>query len=279
MIAPNFSGGNMPEFINQMVENIVAAVPNILTAILIFLGSWYLASLLSKLLKRVLTKRNADLEVTLLLVQLTRWSIIAIGIVTALQRFFDVTAFLAGLGILGFTIGFAMQDIMKNFVAGVILLIQQPFDVGDAIETDPFIGSVQAINLRTTEMKTVDGSIAIIPNATILANPITNYTRSKFRRIEIPVGVSYNADPAVTRQVILETLPNVPGFVAEPDPMVVFHTFGGSSIDLSAYFWADMAKTGLLQAKDSAFELIKTALDRKGIEIPYPTTMVLMEKN
>jgi small conductance mechanosensitive channel len=269
----------MPEFINQMVEKIVAAVPNILTAILIFIGSWYLASLLSKILKRVLTKRNADFEVTMLLVQLTRWSIIAIGIVTALQRFFDVTAFLAGLGILGFTVGFAMQDIMQNFVAGVILLIQQPFDVGDVIETNPFIGSVQAINLRTTEMKTVDGRIAIIPNATILSNPITNYTRSKFRRIEIPVGVSYDADPAVTRQVVLETLPNVPGFVAEPDPIVVFHTFGGSSIDLSVYFWADMAKTGPLQAKDSAFELIKAALDRKGIEIPYPTTMVLMEKN
>lgn len=269
----------MPEFLNLMVEQIVEAVPDILTAVLIIVGSWYLASLLSNLLKRVLTKRDADLEVTLLLVKLTRWSIIALGIVTALQRFFDVTAFLAGLGILGFTIGFAMQDIMQNFVAGIILLIQQPFEVGDVIETDKFIGGVQTISLRTTEMKTIDGSIAIIPNATILANPITNYTRSKFRRIEIPVGVSYDADPAVARQVVLETLPNVPGFVSDPEPMVVFHTFGGSSIDLSAYFWADMSMTSPFLAKDSAFELIKAALDRKGIEIPYPITTVQMEKN
>lgn len=268
----------MPEFLNPLVEQIVEAVPDILTAVLIIVGSWYLASLLSNLLKRVLTKRDADLEVTLLLVKLTRWSIIALGIVTALQRFFDVTAFLAGLGILGFTIGFAMQDIMQNFVAGIILLIQQPFEVGDVIETDKFIGGVQTISLRTTEMKTIDGSIAIIPNATILANPITNYTRSKFRRIELPIGVSYDADPAVTRQVVLETLPNVPGFVGDPEPMVVFHTFGGSSIDLSTYFWADMSKTSPLLAKDSAFELIKAALDRKGIEIPYPTTTILMEK-
>ena len=268
----------MSELITQMVEKIVDAVPDILTAVLIFAASWYLATLLSKLLNKVLTKRNADLEVTLLLVKLTRWSIIAIGIVSALQRFFDVTAFLAGLGILGFTVGFAMQDIMQNFVAGVILLIQQPFDVGDVIETDQFIGSVEEISLRTTEMKTVDGRVAIIPNATILANPITNYTRSKFRRIELPVGVTYDADPAVTRQVVLETLPNVPGFVADPEPMVVFHTFGGSSIDLSAYFWVDMSMTGPFQAKDSAFELIKAALDRKGIAIPYPITTILMEK-
>jgi len=269
----------MPEYINQIPGKIVEAVPNILSAILIFVVSWYLANQLSKLLKRVLVRRHVDREVTMLLVQLTRWSIIAIGIVTALQRFFDVTAFLAGLGILGFTIGFAMQDIMQNFVAGVILLIQQPFGVGDVIETGQFTGTIQAINLRTTEMKTVDGSIAIIPNATILGSPVTNYTRSKFRRIELPVGVSYDADPAVARQVVLETLPNVPGFVAEPEPLVVFHTFGGSSIDLSAYFWADMAKTSPLLAKDAAFELIKAALDRKGIEIPYPTTTVLMENN
>ena len=268
----------MSEFFSQIVEKIVGTAPNIFTAILIFAGSWYLANLLSKLLKKVLTKRNADLEVTMLLVQLTRWSIIAIGIVSALQRFFDVTAFLAGLGILGFTIGFAMQDIMQNFVAGIILLIQQPFDVGDVIETGQFTGSVEEISLRTTEMKTVDGRVAIIPNATILANPITNYTRSKFRRIELPIGVSYDADPAVTRQVVLETLPNVPGFVGDPEPMVVFHTFGGSSIDLSTYFWADMSKTSPLLAKDSAFELIKASLDRKGIEIPYPTTTILMEK-
>ncbi len=269
----------MPEFINQIIEKIIEAVPNILTALLIFVVSWYLANQISKLLKRVLVRRNADREVTMLLEQLTRWSIIAIGIVTALQRFFDVTAFLAGLGILGFTVGFAMQNIMQNFVAGVILLIQQPFEVGDVIETGQFTGTILAINLRTTEMKTVDGSMAIIPNAAILDSPMMNYTRSKFRRIELPVGVSYDADPAVAREVVLETLPNVPGFVADPEPMVVFHTFGGSSIDLSAYFWADTAITGPLQAKDSAFELIKAALDRKGIEIPYPTTTVLLEKN
>ena len=267
----------MPEYVSQFLEKLAAEVPNILTALLIFVVSLYLASLLSKLLKRMLTNRKADTEITMLLTQLTRWSIIVIGIVTALQRFFDVTAFLAGLGILGFTIGFALQDIMQNFVAGIILLIQQPFDVGDVIETDQFVGTILAINLRTSDMKTIDGRMVTIPNASILSNPITNYTRAEFRRIELPVGVSYEADPAVARQVVLESLLNVPGFVGEPEPIVVFHTFGGSSIDMSAYFWIDTSKTNPLLAKDAAFELVKAALDRKRIEIPFPITTVYMQ--
>ena len=173
----------MPTYLSQFLEKLVAEIPNILTALLIFVVSLYLASLLSKLLKKMLTNRKADAEITMLLTQLTRWSIIVIGTLTALQRFFDVTAFLAGLGILGFAVGFALQDIMQNFVAGIILLIQQPFDVGDVIETDQFVGTIRAINLRTSEMKTIDGRMVTIPNASILSNPITNYTQAEFRRI------------------------------------------------------------------------------------------------
>jgi len=111
----------MPDYFNQFLEKVVAELPNVATALLIFIVSFYLASVLSNLLKKVLKKQNTDHEVTLLLAQLTRWSIIVIGTITAMQRFFDVTAFLAGLGIIGFTVGFALQDIMQNFVAGIIL--------------------------------------------------------------------------------------------------------------------------------------------------------------
>lgn len=267
----------MQEYFSQFMDRVIAELPNVFTAILIFIASLYLAKLLSGLLRNVLKRREADREVTQLLSQIVRWSIIVIGIVTALQRFFDVTAFLAGLGILGFTIGFALQDIMQNFVAGVILLIQQPFEVDDVVEVDQFIGTVLAIELRTTEMRTIDGRMVTIPNASVLANPITNYTRADRRRVELPVGVSYNSDPAVARQVVLEAVKNVPGFVSEPEPMVVFHTFAGSSIDMSAYFWIDTAKTNPFAAKDAAFEFVKSALERNGIEIPFPITTVYMQ--
>ena len=267
----------MPDYFNPFLEKVVASLPNVLTAILIVVISLYLAKLISNLLKRVLERREADREVTILLATITRWSIIVAGIITALQRFFDVTAFLAGLGILGFTIGFALQNIMQNFVSGVILLIEQPFEVGDNVELSGYGGAVLSINLRTTEMRTLDGLIVMIPNADVLSNTITNYTRADRRRIELPVGVSYGSDPAVARQIVLEAVKNVPGFLGDPEPMVVFHTFGGSSVDMSAYFWIDTSKTNPLAAQDAALEFIKAALEKNGIEIPFPITTVYMQ--
>lgn len=260
----------MQTYFEQFIENIILALPNLLTAALIFITSVYLARLLSRLLINVLTLRKADLEVTHLLGQITRWTIIVAGAITAIQRFFDVTAFLAGLGIVGFTIGFAMQNIMQNFASGVILLIQQPFNVGDAIEVKGYGGTVLSINLRTTEMRTFDGLIVIIPNADVLSNTITNYTRAKLRRAELAVGVSYGADPAKVRSVILEAIQNVPGLVREPAPIAVVHSLGGSSLDVRVYFWFDTAKSDPFSAKDAALELIKAALDKNGIPLPFP---------
>lgn len=260
----------MQAFFDQLVEKALAALPNILAAALIFGLSLYLARLAANLLARILKRRQADPEVTLLLSQMTHWAIVAIGLIAALQRFFDVTAFLAGLGILGFSIGFALQNILQNFAAGIILLIQQPFNIGDAIEVNTYGGTVLAINLRTTEMRTWDGRIAIIPNADVLSNAIINYTRAQRRRIELPVGVAYDSDPAAVRQAILEALPGIPGYVPDPEPMVVFHTFAGSSIALTVYFWIATAETNPFTAKDGALERIKAALEARGIEIPFP---------
>ncbi|NOY99122.1 MAG: mechanosensitive ion channel [Chloroflexi bacterium] len=268
----------MDTYLNDWVAAILAFLPNLLVAVLIFLGSLYLAKLLSGLLRKVLQQRRADAEVTLLLTQLTRWSIIVVGIITALQRFFDVTAFLAGLGILGFTVGFAMQDIMQNFVAGIILLIQQPFNVGDAIDVADYGGTVLAINLRTTEMRTWDGRIVIIPNADVLANAIINYTRAERRRVELSVGIGYGSDPEATRQAVLQAVTSIPGYLADPAPKVVFHTFGESSIDLTVYFWVDTTKTDVFSAKDAALTHIKAALDKQGVDIPYPIRTIYMQK-
>lgn len=264
----------MQPYFEQFMENIIKGLPNVLTAILIFVASLYVGKILSRLLVNVLSRRKADPGVTHLLGQIIRWSVIVAGIITAIQRFFDVTAFLAGLGILGFTIGFALQNIMQNFASGVILLIQQPFNVGDTIDVNGYGGTVLSINLGTTEMRTFDGLIVIIPNADVLSNTITNYTRAKLRRVELPVGVSYGADPAKVRSVILKAIQNIPGLVSEPAPVVVFHTFGGSTIDVSTYFWFDTAKTDPLSAKDAALESIKAALDKNDIPLPFQVTTV-----
>ena len=263
-------------YIDTFIENLIKGIPNLLTALAIFIVSLYFASVLSKIVHRVLRARKAPEGVTQLLADTVRISVIVIGTITALQRFFDVTAFLAGLGILGFTVGFALQDVMKNFAAGVILLIQQPFHVDEFIGVNGFDGQILEIDLRATEMRALDGRIVSIPNADVLANPIVNYTRANRRRIELPVGVGYNTDTDTARKLVLEAIQNVPGFMAEPAPLLGFSNFGDSALQLDTYFWVDTAKTNPIAAKDAAFSLIKSALDKEGIDIPFPIRTVYM---
>ncbi|MCF6277720.1 MAG: mechanosensitive ion channel [Anaerolineales bacterium] len=262
----------------EFYNNLPPIVPDILMALLIFFGSLFLASFMRNLLKKVLKSRKVDLELNILLGQLLYWGIISFGIISALGRFFDVTAFVAGLGILGFTIGFALQDIMQNFVAGIILLIQQPFNVGETVETAGYTGTILDISIRTTEMQALDGRLIIIPNAQILANPITNFSDAHKRRVELPVGISYDADHARARKTILDAIIDIPGVLEDPAPKALLHTFGGSSIDLTVYFWIDPVRTDMLTAKDSAVTKVKAALDKQGIEIPFPIQTIYMQK-
>jgi small conductance mechanosensitive channel len=266
----------MQEYWTQILDQMITSIPNVLAALLILLLSLYFARLLSKLLKRALERRSTSFGVTNLLSQSVRWIIISFGVITALQRFFDVTAFLTGLGILGFTIGFALQNIMQNFAAGVILLIQRPFRVGDIISTTNYTGTILAIDLRTTEMKTLDGRLVMLPNATILANPIENFTRADRRRVDLTMGMAYDADAEQVRKLVLEAVQSVAGFVSEPEPVVVFHTFGSSSIELTAYFWIDTKLTNPPAAKDAALTKVKTVFEEARVEIPHPVQAVLL---
>jgi len=267
---------NTNNYLDTFIENLIKGLPNLLTALLILIGSLYLARVLSRIFRRVLERREAPEGVTHLLAQLTYGAIVVFGVITAMQRFFDVTAFLAGLGILGFTVGFALQDVMKNFAAGIILLIQQPFHIDEYIGVTGFDGQVLEIDLRATEMRAIDGRIVSIPNADVLADPIINYTRASRRRIELPVGVGYATDTETARKVVLDALEKVPGYMAEPAPLLGFSNFGDSALQLDTYFWIDTSMTNPIAAKDAAFTLIKNALDKEGIDIPFPIRTVYM---
>jgi small-conductance mechanosensitive channel len=187
-----------------------------------------------------------------------------------------VTAFLAGLGILGFTVGFALQDVMKNFAAGVILLIQQPFHVNEVIGVAGFDGTVLEIDLRSTEIKAMDGRIVNIPNADILSRPIINYTRADRRLVELTFRLGYDVNTDVARKAVLDAVQNVPGLVAEPAPMTDCTNLGDSALELHTSFWIDTSKTNPGAAKDSAFSLIKNALDKQEIHMPFPIQTVYM---
>jgi len=264
----------MEQYFDQFIAFFMAGTPKLLSALVIFVLSLYFARLISNLLRRVLQKRRAPAGVVQLLGQLALWSIIVAGMITALQQFVDVTAFLAGLGILGFTVGFALQDIMKNFASGVILLLQQPFHVGETIGVKGFDGTVLAIDLRSTEMKATDGRVVILPNAEVLANPIINYSRANQRRIELSLNLSHTSKPDSVRQIVLDAIESVPGFVAEPAPVIVFNSLTDHAVELNANFWVDITKNDPFHAKDAVLLKVMSAFNEQGIEIPHPVQAV-----
>ncbi len=264
----------MQSYLDKFVAGFISGVPNLLTALAIFVVSLYLARIISNTLRRVLSKRRAPAGVTHILVQLTLWSIIVVGTITALQRFFNVTAFLTGLGIVGFTVGFALQDVMKNFASGIILLLQQPFHVGELIGVKGFDGTVMAIDLRSTEMRATDGRIIILPNADVLSNPIINYSRANQRRIDLSINLPHTSEPNTVRRILLDAIRTVPGFISTPEPVIVFNNLTNSALELNANFWVDVTQNDPAHAKDDAILKVNSALSDEGIEIPHPVQAV-----
>jgi small conductance mechanosensitive channel len=202
-----------------------------------------------------------------------------LGITISLQQVgFNLTAFLAGLGIAGFTIGFALQDVSKNFIAGLLLILQEPFENGEVIKVAGYTGTVMEIELRATQIRTLDGLIVVIPNADVFTNPITNYTRSESRRIDLSIGVAYEHDPEQVRRQALAAISNIPGILSEPAPQVIFDNFGDTTFNLKLLFWVDTEKISSPAAKDAGLVAIKGAFEGSGIEMPYPTQTLLISQ-
>jgi small-conductance mechanosensitive channel len=248
--------------------------------VLIFILSVYFARWLVKAVKRVLDRRDTDPELALLIGRLTRWTVIGMGFVLALQQAgVNVTAILTGLGIVGFTVGFALQDISSNFMAGILLLFQQPFDLGDTIEVQGYTGTVLDIDLRATEMLTIDGLRVMIPNNDIFTSTITNYTRTAQRRITLQVGVGYENDLTEVEQITLDALKGLDGVLDDPAPGVVFSQFGDFAVNMSVSFWFATAQTGYGEITNQGVSVLKNTLEQAGVSMPFPIQTVLLEKS
>jgi small-conductance mechanosensitive channel len=265
--------------LQELLVKVMTFLPKAIVAMVILVISIYLAGLISRAVRKALEKRDTDHEVMLVITNIARWSVIALGVFVGLQQMgFDLSAFLVSLGVVGFTIGFALQDISKNFVAGMLLLLQQPFDIGNAIEVAGFSGTVEHVDLRATEIRTFDGKTVLIPNADVYTSAITNFSRETDRRIDLTIGVDCDTDLELARATALDVVTKIDGILMDPAPQVAFHNFGASSIDFTLYFWVNMQENSILAAKDQAVVLINDAFAEKRIEIPYPVQMVITKQ-
>ncbi len=263
--------------LEQLIVDFLTLLPSVIAALVVFAVGLYLASIIRRLVRRSLEHRTKNPQPIALLSQLAYWLVVILVAAISLQMVgFNLTAFLAGLGIAGITIGFALQDVSKNFIAGLLMMIQQPFEIGETIEVGGYTGKVMAIDLRATQIRTSDGRLVLIPNGDVIITPITNFSQAESRRVEISTGVAYDSNPETVRQTALDAISGVPGILSEPASEVLFQNFGSSTLDLTIYFWINTSQTNVAAAKDAGLKAIKGAFDEKQIDMPYPTQTVYL---
>lgn len=178
------------------------------------------------------------------------------------------SSLLAFLGTMGVGIGLALKDSVANLAGGIIVLIFKTYKVGDFVEMNDLKGEVKAINVLTTQIVTIDNKVITVPNGSIIANPLVNYTEKKVRRVDIVASISYDDDIEVARKALLEMVREVEGVIAHPEPQVLVGEYADSSINLFVRTWVKTEDYW-----DVHFDImsrIKPVLDANSLTIPYP---------
>jgi small-conductance mechanosensitive channel len=174
-------------------------------------------------------------------------------------------------GAIGVGIGLGLQNVVSNFVAGLILLVEQPIRIGDRIETKDTLGDVVKIAARSTWIRTNDNVVIIVPNNEFINNAVTNWTANDPTvRLSLAIGVGYNSNPEQVRELLLQTAAAHPDVLADPRPDVIFTDYGDSSLNFTLRIWTStQAHTPLILKSDLYFALFKLFGER-GIELPFP---------
>ncbi len=265
--------------LQTFVQDALQFIPKLLVALIVFGISLVLSAVAARWARRTASSKIDDEETLLLLSRLARWAVIVLGTVLALDQVnFDVTGFVAGLGIAGLTIGFALQDITRNFIAGILLLVRQPFDIGDAVEAAGYAGTVLEITTRDTVLKTWDGEMVILPNLEVFTKPITNYSDLPNRRRTVQIGLGYDEDVNRAMEVFLAAMKGVDGVLADPAPELLAEELGDSTLQLAARFWVNQETHSLLGVHSAVVQTINSVAQEKGINLPYPIQTVRLDR-
>lgn len=242
-------------------------VPAAMALILLIVG-YLVASFLGRVIGNTVTKR-VDKTIGKFAAKMVQNGIMVLVFLGALGYFgIDVTSFAAILAAAGFAIGMALQGTLSNFAAGIMLLVFRPFQVDDYIQVGDVEGTVEEIDLFTTKLNTKDNRHVIMPNGNVFGATMVNYSRNEARRVDVNVGVAYEADIRMTRRVLEDAINNIQSSIASPGPQVVLVDLGDSAVNWQCRVWCTPAE--YFAVKEVVTESVKNSLDRAGISIPYP---------
>jgi len=231
-----------------------------------------LGSLAARSVSKVMAKRSSRHH-TVMVRRLVFYVIFLLFGVAALREAgFSLDVVLGAAGILTVAIGFASQTSASNMISGLFLLVEKPFEIGDFIEVEAIMGEVVGIDMLSVKLRTRDNLYVRIPNETLIKTPVINRSRFPIRRIDLSVGIAYAEDVEKVENLLMELAEKNPVCLEEPKAFVLVSAFGPSSVDLQFSFW--VPKDKVLEGKSGMLVAVKNALDKEGIEIPFPHSSI-----
>ncbi len=262
-------------------EEFLEVLPRLGMAILVIIIGLFIASWLSRLLRRKLQTGMQDPLMGRFIANMLKAALVILVLMLALQAAGlsgIAGGLLAATGVTTLVLGFAFKDIGENFLAGIILAFNRPFRLDDAIKVGDIFGKVKSLDFRYTHIKTFDGRDVFLPNGNLLQEPVENYTRDGFFRMEFIVGIDYDDDIAGATSTIMEAIREVKDVKQEPphEPFVVTDELAASTVNLRVFFWVDTDdyRKGALETKGLVIRLVKQRLLAEGYSLPSDITEV-----
>jgi small conductance mechanosensitive channel len=250
----------------------------IILALVIFIIGRMAVGIISSAVTKVMTKANLDPILVSFLSGILRTVMLLLVIVFSLSQLgLDTTSLVALLGAAGLAVGFALKDSLSHFAAGVMLILFRPFKVGDFVEVDGVMGSVEQITIMSTRLKSPDNKVIIVPNSNVFGNTMTNFSDQPTRRVDMVFGIGYGSDLLKAKAILEEMVNEHELTLAEPAPKVAVSELADSSVNFIVRPWVNAADYWTVYW--GMMEAVKLRFDQEGIEIPFPQVSVHMEKD
>ncbi|MBD2298397.1 mechanosensitive ion channel family protein [Nostoc sp. FACHB-190] len=265
--------------IQGMINGFIVLLPNLVLALIVFTIFFFVARAIKRLVKRLTHDRHQARNLGLVLGRLAQGTTLLLGLFIALS--IVIPTFRAGdlvqlLGISGVAIGFAFRDILQNFLAGILILLTEPFRIDDQIVFKDFEGTVENIETRATTLKTYDGRRIVIPNSELFTNSVTVNTAFESRRLQYDVGIGYGDDIDQAKELMLQALHSVAEVLQDPAPDVLVMELAESTVNIRVRWWVKPPRRADdLASRDKVLSAIKKTLVANGIDLPFPTQQIL----
>jgi small conductance mechanosensitive channel len=270
----------LQEAVTQLGAGFVAWLPLLVLALVVLVIALVATRFAVRGVERGMRRGRVDDTVVRLVSMLLRVGLVIVSFLLAMSvAGISVGAALAGLGLAGLALAFALQSILENFVAGLLILIRKPFRAGDQIISGEFEGTVEDIDLRVTRLVDYDGELVLIPNATVFTEPLINLTRRGRRRTRVTVGIDYRDDHDAAGAILEAAAARTEGVLAEPAPNAWVVELGDSSVDFEVNYWTAPDIRSVRTTQDRVLRACKSAVEGAGMTIPWPIRTLAQDQD